>query len=281
VQLLNRSVPPSVLGWLAEDPELLRELLAFLSADNSARTGAISELVRRAESRSRAPLPRCRVDPPAHQPAPLANPGSVNAEGGFDGRSTKPGMTLAAQPDAATAATNESALPDEETEYLEDVDERERMPAHKSRTTDPGLARAPDTARRFIGWLRQGLSDGTLRVNEAGALVHFVDEGMLLVSPRIFREFAKRFGEEGRGLGMAGAPGELDMGKLIQRELLRAGWHVRADKGVNILTYQVMRGDRALSRLSGVAVRNPARFIDPVPSINPLLVRLPDTWADA
>ena len=56
---------------------------------------------------------------------------------------------------------------------------------------------------------------------------------------------------------------------------------MRADKGVNILTYQVMRGDRAVSRLSGVVIRNPARFVDPVPPINPLLVRLPDTGGDA
>lgn len=43
-----------------------------------------------------------------------------------------------------------------------------------------------------MAWLKEGLGDGTLPANRAGALVHFVDEGMLLVSPRIFREFAKR-----------------------------------------------------------------------------------------
>ena len=106
VQLLNRFVPPSVLEWLAEDPELMRELLAFLSGDNSARTGAISELVLRAaaQSGSRDLLAQGRPDPPE---------------------------PMAAQPDAATAATDESALPDEETEYLEDVDESERGPAHE------------------------------------------------------------------------------------------------------------------------------------------------------
>ena len=66
VQLLNRFVPPSVLEWLAEDPELMRELLAFLSGDNSARTGAISELVLRAaaQSGSRDLLAQGRPDPP-------------------------------------------------------------------------------------------------------------------------------------------------------------------------------------------------------------------------
>jgi hypothetical protein len=103
---------------------------------------------------------------------------------------------------------------------------------------------------------------------------------MLLVSPRIFREFATRFGEDGN-CAAPNAPGEPDIGKSIQRELLRAAWHVRADKGVNILTYQVMRGDRAVSRVSGVVIRNPSRFVEPVPPINPALLRLRDTSADA
>jgi hypothetical protein len=110
--------------------------------------------------------------------------------------------------------------------------------------------------------------------------VHFVEEGMLLVSPRIFREFATHFGEDG-SRGPANVPGESDVGKSIQRQVLRAGWHLRTDKGVNILTYQVMRGARAVSRLSGVVFRDPARFVKSVPRINPLLVRLREEQADA
>lgn len=247
VQLLSRSVPPSVMEWLAEDPQLVRELLAFLAGDNSARTGAISELVLRAAAQSGSSdlLAQGRPDLPKRE---------------------------AAQPNAATAATDESTPPKVEAEYLGG--------AHHTRTADLGLAQVPHAARRFIGWLQEGLSDGTLRFNEAGALVHFVDEGMLLVSPRIFREFAQRFGKDGDAHG-ASALGEADIGKSIQRQLLRAGWHVRAEKGVNILTYQVKRGEHAVSRLSGVVIQNPERFIDPVPPINPLLVRLRDSSGDA
>jgi hypothetical protein len=123
-----------------------------------------------------------------------------------------------------------------------------------------------------MAWLQKGLRDGTLPVNIAGALVHFVPEGMLLVSPRIFREFAIRWGAEGSAL--ASAASDPDIGKSVQRRLLRAGWHLRDENGENILTYQVMRGARAVSRLSGVVIPNPERFIDPVPMVNPLLVRL-------
>lgn len=253
-QFLDRFVPPSVLGWLAEDPALMRELLAFLSEADWAQVGAISELVLRAatEAGSRDLAPHSRRDPTAQEMAAPNTPGDVNAG-------------------AATIATDESALPDEEPEYLEDVGEAHGAPVRTVPVTDPAIAQAPDTAHRFMAWLQQGLADGTIRVNQAGALVHFVDEGMLLVSPRIFREFAKHFGEDGGS--PANALGEPDIGKSIQRQVLRAGWHLRADKGVNILTYQVMRGNRAASRLSGVVIPNPARFVDPVPPVNPLLVR--------
>ncbi|TAK43651.1 MAG: hypothetical protein EPO27_14580 [Betaproteobacteria bacterium] len=281
VQLFDRLVPSSVLEWLAADPVLMRELLAFLSGDISARTGAISQLVLRAaaESGGRDHLQGGRADLSVQAAAPATDSREVKAVGGFDGRST-PCTIVAAQPDAATTAISESAPRDEETEYLEDFDEKRGARAEQFRTTDPALAQAPEAARRFIDWVRQELSDGALRVNEAGALVHCVQEGMLLVSPRIFREFAKRFGEDG-SRGSANAPGEPDIGKSIQRQVLRAGWHLRADKGVNILTYQVMRGDRAVSRLSGVVIRNPRRIVNPVPPINPLLVRLRQVHGDA
>ncbi|MBI2224444.1 MAG: TraI domain-containing protein [Betaproteobacteria bacterium] len=306
VQLLDRFVPPSVLEWLAEDPALMRELLAFLSGENSARAGAISELVLRAAAElvSNDHLHRGRADPTVQQTALAATSRDVKSDPGFDRPATTPQAPVAAQSGAAAQATNEPNLSDEETEYLEDVDERDResaatsrsrdsageavpltgtvvSPSWQSRMADPEWAQAPEAARRFIGWLQQELSDGTLRVNGAGALVHFVDEGMLLVSPRIFREFAKRFGEDGRGIGPTIATHEPDIGKSIQRQLLRACWHLRADNGVNILTYQVMRGDRAVSKLSGVVIRNPARFVNPVSPVNPVLVRLLAKSGDA
>ncbi|NJD34797.1 MAG: hypothetical protein FIA96_08195 [Betaproteobacteria bacterium] len=265
-----------VLDWLAADPALMRELDAFLSGDDSAPTGAISELVRRAAgpSPSRDLRPRGRGDSKVQEAAPAVNPTAVNTEGDVeDPATTSP----------TAVAMDQPALPVEETEYLEAVDddqpESASPPPRKFGMPDPGLAQAPDAAHGFMAWLQQGLADGTLPVNAAGALIHFVPEGMLLVSPRIFREFAARFGGDRNGSVLdAGDP---DIGKSIQRQFLRAGWHRRAEKGVNILSYQVMRGERAVSQLSGVVIPNPERFIAPVHAINPALVRLPAIDGDA
>jgi hypothetical protein len=265
LSLLNRIVPPPVREWLAADPGLMRELHAFLSGDLSGRNGAISELVLRAaaESGRRDLLSGGREDPPVEGTVPTTHLVDVNPE--IIGPAATP---------ATTVTRDISVLPDQEPEYLEDFDEESNGPAQQSRMADPVMAQAPPVARRFIYWVQRGLSGGTLRVNVAGALVHFVDEGMLLVSPRIFREFAERYGEDGNGSALACAAGEPDIGLFIQRQVLRAGWHLRTHQGVNFLTYQVMRGKRAVSRLSGVVIPNPAHFVDTVPPVNPLLVRL-------
>ncbi len=249
VQLLNRLVPPLVLEWLAADAELMRELVAFLAGADSAPAGAVSELVRRAagQAPSRDLRPSGRGDSNVQEAAPAVNPTGAKADDGCEEFATA---------STTAVAMDEPAHPDEATEYLEDVDEGQ-----------------PDAAGRFMDWLQHGLADGTLRVNVAGALVHFVPEGMLLVSPRIFREFVTRFGDDGDS--GARAAGDPDIGKSIQRQFLRAGWHRRAGQGVNMLSYQVMRGERAVSQLSGVVIANPERFIDPVPAVNPVLVRLP------
>jgi len=276
LQLLNRLVPPLVLEWLAADPALMRELVAFLAGDDSAPAGAISELVRRAAGQpgSRDLRSHGRGDPQGQEAAPAANPLGVKADDCV-GESATASTT--------TVATDEAALPVEETEYLEAVDdgqaESASPPSLKSSVADSGWVQAPDGAHRFMAWLQQGLANGTLPVNVAGALVHFVPEGMLLVSPRIFREFATRFGDDGHG--PAPAAGDPDIGKTMQRQFLRAGWHRRAGKGVNMLSYQVMRGERAVSQLSGVVIPNPERFIHLVPAINPALVHLPAKEGEA
>lgn len=264
LSLLDCIVPPTVRDWLAADSGLMRELTAFLTGDPSAQVGAISGLVLRAA----AELGCCELKPDGRNDsvveatAPATTPVDVDSENIIDDLS------------ATTVVADIPGLPDPETEYLEDVEEHSSGAALESRMTEPWVAQAPPAARLFIDWLQRGISAETLRVNGAGALVHFVDEGMLLVSPRIFREFAERYGEDGNGSALTCAAGEPDIGLFIQRQVLRAGWHLRTDQGVNFLTYQVMRGKRAVSRLSGVVIPNPAHFVDTVPPVNPLLVRL-------
>lgn len=123
------------------------------------------------------------------------------------------------------------------------------------------------TALAFIQWLQQGLASRELKYNESGAPVHFTAEGMALVSPLIFKLYARETGPE--------AQADI-MGLQVQREVLKAGWHLMvAAKGagkVNIVRYEVLgRGGVAVSKLSAVVLTAPDRFVLPVPPVNPVL----------
>lgn len=173
------------------------------------------------------------------------------------GQVMKPLVSMPAQAPAADPAIERSApsappVPAVvETLYLEDV------------TTQRSAL-----ARQFMAWLRRGVLDGTLAVNGSGAPVHVVDDGLLLVSPRIFREFARQPGRS--------AEPAVDGARQVQREVLREGWHLRVDGGVNILCYELKGGGRGSTRINGIVIREPQRFVDPLPPINPSLVRVLD-----
>ena len=115
-------------------------------------------------------------------------------------------------------------------------------------------------------WLQQGLAARLIKYNETGAPVHFVAEGMALVSPLIFKLYARE-----QELQDAEA-----VGLQVQREVIKAGWHrMRATPGkgrVNILRYEVLgRGNIPVGKLSAVVLTNADRWVQPLPPANPVL----------
>ena len=122
-----------------------------------------------------------------------------------------------------------------------------------------------ETAINFIVWLQTGLAQRKLNYNETGAMVHFVPEGMALVSPAIFKEYVS-----------ACLPDEdpAAMGLQVQRAVIQAGWHLVGPSKINILSYQVIgRSGAAISKLSAVVLLEPQRWVTPVPPHNAVLKR--------
>jgi hypothetical protein len=143
-------------------------------------------------------------------------------------------------------------------------------------------AREPsEAAIAFMQWVQQGLGEGSLKYNEAGATVHFVEAGLALVSPAIFREYAERFGEPAAAPGTSAKSGADRVGLSIQREVLRAGWHVPSPAdGTNIWTFNVSRrGGAKTSKLSAVVLADARRWVMEPPPPNPTL-QLPGTETD-
>lgn len=124
-----------------------------------------------------------------------------------------------------------------------------------------------ETAMAFIQWLQQGLASREIKYNESGAPVHFVEEGMALISPKIFKLYAAQTGPEEQADAM---------GMQIQREVIKAGWHrmrqVEGGGKVNILRYQIIgKGNVPVASLAAVVLTDPDRFVLPVPPVNPVL----------
>lgn len=120
-----------------------------------------------------------------------------------------------------------------------------------------------ELAMEFMQWVQEGLVQRTIKFNETGAAVHFVPEGMALVSPRIFRDFAA---------ATAGEDQALELGAKVQREVIKSGWHLPAPNRTNIIKYEILgRGGAVVATLACVVLANAGQWVQPVPPANPAL----------
>lgn len=136
----------------------------------------------------------------------------------------------------------------------------EALATHVSRSTLSAL-----TLPELFGWLRDGLAEGSIEVNTRTALVHHVPEGLLLVSPGIFRSFLAWQGAD------ANSQESL---KRLQRSVLKAGWHLVGADGASVLDYAWIKSGKTTAKVHGIVIEQPQRLLDPLPPINPRLVRI-------
>ena len=101
---------------------------------------------------------------------------------------------------SARPTTVASVLPDAQTWSLASTVESSVEPsrtaneAEEPEFLDSMIATGSERPRRLMAWVQQGISNGSLPVNTRGALVHGVEDGLLLVSPRILRAFIQHDG---------------------------------------------------------------------------------------
>ena len=137
-----------------------------------------------------------------------------------------------------------------------------KLPGHED---EKPPAEPSELAVDFMRWLQQGLVSRELKYNETGAAVHFVPEGMALVSPRIFKDYAAQAGDD---------TDLRDLGTKVQRELIKCGWHLPGPNRTNIVKYAIHgRGSVEVGTLSCVVLVEPGRWVQPVPPSNPALVK--------
>ena len=147
------------------------------------------------------------------------------------------------------------------------------LPASATATTpaltdadhDDSIAATPGTAHEaicqqseFLAWLRDGIVTGRLKTNTADARVHYVEEGLLLVSPAAFRDFAGVTGWE-----------------AAQKKLLKLRLHRKTTQDTNVWTYRVVGETKSGALLRGIVIPEPqAQLGIVVTRINPVLHRV-------
>lgn len=140
----------------------------------------------------------------------------------------------------------------------------------------PAGATAPrPNAEAFAQWLKEGLSadpntdEGALIFNKAGAMVHFVDEGMILVTPAIFKAFLQKH----PFIGDVGS--SKDPLRALQNEINKAGYFARASGSSSFHRYQTKNEDGQLGTPFNVClIPNTSAYVRPIPASNPLLVKV-------
>ena len=145
----------------------------------------------------------------------------------------------------SVAASNNATLPPNlESCPAEDLNRGTKSPSIPDSNTegDDDASNEPDG---FIAWLREGLQTGKFEVNTANALVHTVDEGLLLVSPFIFQKYV-------------GSAGDWHH---VQNRFFRARLHRRNAERTNIIHYKV-EGKRRSSLLKGVLIPDPEHMLN-------------------
>ncbi|MFP3562913.1 MobH family relaxase [Paraburkholderia sp. SIMBA_030] len=157
--------------------------------------------------------------------------------------------------------------------------QKAKVPAKSVVSREGGRQPRPN-AERFMAWVQEGIASGALPYNESMARVHFVPEGMLLVTPAVFRDFAQAH-PEAIEQTRAEAPDEAptDDGrtpepwKQVQRDFQKSGYPVAADSGSASRSYLIRYNIRGAGgrQLSAMLVPEPERFFNPVPPPNAMI----------
>ncbi|NMG76842.1 hypothetical protein GPA25_18980 [Aromatoleum diolicum] len=218
------------------------------------------------QSGQRSSRPRKELDVPPPKPAHAASP--------------PPEDDYLSEDDSAAAVSDAAARASASRPALRPVTPYAHVPAFpgaRSKTSD--APEPSDAALQFMAWLQQGIADGSIPYNEAGAPVHFVPEGMALVSPRIFRDFATLYGDDGNGAVQASCAND-KLGAGIQRQVIKARWHVVGAGNSNVHHYTVLgRGGKPVGKLAAVVIKHPERWVNPVPLPNPNIVTFSEKGA--
>ncbi|MGY4494708.1 integrating conjugative element relaxase (TIGR03760 family) [Pseudomonas sp. TE3610] len=121
-----------------------------------------------------------------------------------------------------------------------------------------------DLGHQFVDWLRSGLEDHSLIINDSQAKVHTVNGTYFLVTPGIFQRYTSERQPEGN---------EVEGSEIwlnVQKRFEKLNLHQRRPEGQNIWTCRV-QGPRKRGKLNGYLIKEPQTLSDNLLEDNPFL----------
>ncbi|WP_456446307.1 MobH family relaxase [Thiolapillus sp.] len=186
----------------------------------------------------RFPAGKIWADPTA-APAPFQ--GTVTPESETEAATTA--ISEETQPESGQAIESSVERPKESTEssttgadIFSEPDVPASVPTHtttENTVTTEELPPMPESGQRFVAWLRQNLQSGLLEMNTASGRIHRVPEGLLLISPGVFKDYRDPHPEVNW--------------QHVQRRFARLKLHKKMPDGTNIHVYQVI-GEKSRKR---------------------------------
>ncbi|MDH4846213.1 relaxase [Pseudomonas sp. BN605] len=173
-------------------------------------------------------------------------------------------------PTAPQAKQIGAVLQNQEYDYLDDLMDMLQDPSEcdsgsASEQVQPATAPPQeDAGLAFIEWLREGIHNHRLLINDSKAKVHSMDGTFFLVTPGIFQRYAAEHPEH------AGRDDKIEPWRRIQREFEKLDVHLKRPDGQNIWSCSV-RGPRRSSSLNGYILRDANLLGMPPPPNNRFL----------
>jgi len=172
------------------------------------------------------------------------------------------------QPDKAILTSDTRATPSPSTSSFDPIEffspvlsqpdqqaqDDEAAPSTDQKTAENDNETGTDPGQAFLAWLRDGLKQNRFETNSVHARIHRVEEGLLLISPGIFKDFDR------------------ENWQRVQKRFQKLKVHRKTTQGTNIHSYQVT-GKRSRSRINGILIDDPEQVFEGVmlPVANPYL----------
>lgn len=197
-------------------------------------------------------------------PVPVDPIGDRRVEAEFRGVSIEPPAGSLVAPEETTSPAQDVPVPASEHAPNAAPD----APSLSAPTTPPPAMSGPPLAGHFMQWLARGIAERSIAINEVDARVHFSADGMVLVVPGVFQEYA--------ALHLGGVVTDITaFAKEAQKAVCGEGWHMRGPQSAHTHRFEIKEAGQSKGGVvKALIIQSPQRFISPLPPRNAALSRL-------